>query len=142
MADAGFNDRRFPDGRVLRLCSSEEGTTISAVGRQLGTTRQGASKVVGIPRDRGFLEVDDSVISKREKSVVGTAQGIDYLRAKREATDAIEVELRAELGELGVSALMTLLDVLGQGEQLRLQVYLRRSRLSYWLTEQRLRQFS
>src|ERR1039458_6918508 len=31
MAEAGFGERKFPDGRVLRLCSSEAGSTISAI---------------------------------------------------------------------------------------------------------------
>ena len=69
MADAGFGERRFPDGRVLRLCS-DRGSTISAIGRELGITRQGASKVVGQLRDRGYVLVEDSVASKREKSVI------------------------------------------------------------------------
>src|ERR1700728_2005300 len=45
MAAAGFGERRFPDGRVLRLCSNAAGSTISAVGREIGITRQGAAKV-------------------------------------------------------------------------------------------------
>ncbi len=51
MAEAGFGERRFPDGRVLRMCSGEAGSTISAIGRELGITRQGASKVVTHLRD-------------------------------------------------------------------------------------------
>ena len=48
MAEAGFGERKFPDGRVLRVCSGRAGSTISAIGRELGITRQGASKVVSI----------------------------------------------------------------------------------------------
>ena len=75
MADSGFGERRFPDGRVLRLCSGQSGSTISAIGRELGITRQGASKVVGDLRDRGYVAVADSLTSKREKSVTLTSQG-------------------------------------------------------------------
>ena len=85
MAEAGFGERRFPDGRVLRLCSGQAGSTISAIGRELGITRQGASKVVGHLRDRGYVAVADSTTSKREKSVVLTSHGTDYLRAQRAA---------------------------------------------------------
>ena len=52
MADAGFDERRFPDGRVLRLCSRPAGSTISSIGRELGITRQGAGKVVSHLHDR------------------------------------------------------------------------------------------
>ena len=54
MADAGFGERRFPDGRVLRVCSGQTGSTIAAIGRELGITRQGASKVVAHLRDSGY----------------------------------------------------------------------------------------
>jgi DNA-binding MarR family transcriptional regulator len=126
MADAGFSERRFPDGRVLRLCS-DRGSTISAIGRELGITRQGASKVVGQLCDRGYVVVTDSMISKREKSVVLTNLGTDYLRAHRATARAIEEDLRAQLGESAFSALITLFDTLAQGEQPRMQTYLRGS---------------
>ncbi|HEY2562544.1 MAG TPA: hypothetical protein VGI44_02460, partial [Acidimicrobiales bacterium] len=42
----GFEDRGFPDGRVLRICSRIPEATISQIGRELGITRQGAGKVV------------------------------------------------------------------------------------------------
>ena len=79
MADAGFGERRFPDDRVLRASSGETGATISAIGRELGITRQGATKVVADLRDRGFVVVTDSKTSQREKSVALTARGTDYL---------------------------------------------------------------
>ena len=127
MAEAGFGERRFPDGRVLRMCSSEAGSTISAIGRELGITRQGASKVVMHLRDRGYVTVADSTTSKREKSVTVTSRGIDYLAHQRAAARTIEDELRAELGEAALSALGALLDALDAGEGLRLRAYLRRS---------------
>jgi hypothetical protein len=68
-----------------------------------------------------------SLTSKREKSVVLTPRGIDYLALLRTAARAIEDELRAEIGEVGFSALGALLDALDAGEELRLRAYLRRS---------------
>jgi DNA-binding MarR family transcriptional regulator len=127
MADAGFGERRFPDGRVLRLCSGQAGSTISAIGRELGITRQGASKVVGQLRDRGYVAVADSPTSGREKSVVVTSRGIDYLRTQRTAAREIEDELRADLGQAGFAGLLTLLELLDHGEQTRMRTYLRRS---------------
>ena len=127
MADAGFGERKFPDGRVLRLCSGQAGSTISAVGRELGITRQGASKVVGHLRDRGYVAVADSETSKREKSVILTSRGIDYLRVQRAAARAIEDELRVALGGEQFSGLFTLLDALDNGEGERMRTYLQRS---------------
>lgn len=127
MAEAGFGDRKFPDGRVLRLCSAEGGSTISAIGRELGITRQGASKVVAYLRDRGYVAVTDSATSKREKSVILTPRGVDYLAHQHAAVRAIENELLAQLGETALSALGALLDELNAGEEVRLRAYLRRA---------------
>jgi DNA-binding MarR family transcriptional regulator len=127
MADAGFGERRFPDGRVLRLCTGQSGSTISAIGRELGITRQGATKVVGHLRDAGYVAVADSATSRREKSVTLTSRGNGYLQAQRTAARSIEGELTASLGEEGCSGLFALLDALGDGESVRLRTYLRRS---------------
>jgi DNA-binding MarR family transcriptional regulator len=127
MADAGFGDRRFPDGRVLRQCSGPSGSTISAIGRELGITRQGASKVVARLGERGYVVVADSPTSKREKSVTLTPRGIDYLRAQRAAARRIEEGLRAEVGEAAFSGLLAVVDALDPGEQDRLRTYLQRS---------------
>ena len=127
MSEMGFGERRFPDGRVLRVCSGQAGSTISAIGRELGITRQGASKVVAHLRDRGYVAITDSTTSKREKSVVLTPRGIDYLAGQRVAARSIEDELRAELGAAAFSALAALLDALDAGEEVRLRGYLRRT---------------
>ncbi len=127
MAEAGFGERRFPDGRVLRLCAGQAGSTISAIGRELGITRQGASKVVGHLRDRGYVTVADSATSRREKSVLLTSRGVDYLRTQRAAVRAIEEELRSVLGEAGFTALHAVVDALDHGDMERMRAYLRRS---------------
>jgi len=127
MADAGFGERRFPDGRVLRLCSDHAGSTISGIGRELGITRQGAGKVVAHLRDRGYVSVADSATSGREKSVTITSRGTEYLAAQRKATRSIERHLRAELGDGGFSALFGLVDTLGHAGDIRMRTYLQRS---------------
>ena len=127
MAEAGFGERRFPDGRVLRVCAGEAGSTISAIGRELGITRQGASKVVAELRIVAMSPVADSTTSKREKSVVLTPLGVDYLAHQRAAARAIEDELRAELGDATFTALGSLLVALDAGDGVRLRAYLRRS---------------
>ena len=127
VAEAGFGDRRFPDGRVLRLCSGPAGVTIAAIGRELGITRQGASKVVGHLRARDYVAVADSATSAREKSVVLTARGMEYLQVQRAAARAIEDDMRTAVGEEGLSGLRALLDALDPGDQVRMRTYLRRS---------------
>ena len=129
MADAGFDERRFPDGRVLRLCSDPAGSTISSIGRELGMTRQGASKLVGHLQERGYVSVADSATSRREKTVTLTEVGSQYLSAQRDAVRAIERELRVELGETGLGAaaldvLYRLLDVLDDGDEVWMRSYL------------------
>jgi DNA-binding MarR family transcriptional regulator len=127
MAEAGFGERRFPDGRVLRLCAGPSGSTISAIGRELGITRQGAAKVVGHLSDSGYVKVADSATSKREKSVTLTWRGNEYLQAQRVAVRKIEHELSATLGAQGLSGLFVLLEALDDGESPPLRTYLRRS---------------
>lgn len=124
MADAGFDERRFPDGRVLRLCSDPTGSTISNVGRELGITRQGAGKVVSHLHDRGYVSVADSPTSGREKAVTLTALGTQYLAAQGDAVRTIERQLRQELGEEPLAALHRLVDVLDPGEEVRMRTYL------------------
>jgi len=128
MEAAGFGERRFPDGRVLRLCSTSQGSTISAIGREIGITRQGATKVVTHLVDRGYASVADSASNGREKSVTLTDRGVEYLQAQRSAAQRIERELRDRLGEAGFAALAELLEALGgDGEHVRLFDYLRRT---------------
>src|ERR1039458_2291101 len=69
LAAAGFDDRGFPDGRVLRMCSGPAETTIAQIGRELGITRQGASKNVASLRDRGYVTLSASATDGREKTV-------------------------------------------------------------------------
>ena len=130
MADAGFDERRFPDGRVLRLCSAPAGSTISNIGRELGMTRQGASKLVSHLQERGYVSVADSATSRREKTVTLTDLGTQYLGAQRSAVRTIEHEVRVELGGTGIGeealdVLYRLLDVLDGGDdKVRMRAYL------------------
>jgi len=131
MAAAGFDDRRFPDGQVLRLCSDAAGATIAAVGRELDITRQGAGKVVNRLRDRGYLSIAESSTSGREKSVTLTPRGAAYLEAQRKAVRAIEQELRSELGRLEFDGIYRLLDILAEGQETSMRGYLQRSVSSF-----------
>jgi DNA-binding MarR family transcriptional regulator len=124
---AGFGDRGFPDGRVLRLCSASDQTTISDIGRELGVTRQGASKLVSSLRGRGYVTVTPSAIDRREKLVRATPRALEFLAAQRRAARKLESELRRELGPDAFDALARLLDALGPEDQPRMRDYLRRT---------------
>jgi DNA-binding MarR family transcriptional regulator len=124
MATAGFSDRGFPDGRVLRMCRGTE-RTISQIGRELGVTRQAAGKAVGTLRDRGYVSVDPSPTSGREKVVTLTPEAEAYLAAHGAAVRRIERDLRSQLGDDGFTQLFRLLDALGADEDLRMRDYLR-----------------
>jgi DNA-binding MarR family transcriptional regulator len=126
MAAAGFPDRRYPDGRVLRLCARAGQVTASLIGRELGITRQGAGKIVTALRDRGYVVLEPSLADGREKIVTLTPQALDYLAAQRAAARQIERELRDQIGSEAFDGLFDLLDALGgQENQPRMRDYLR-----------------
>ncbi|HLG66802.1 MAG TPA: MarR family winged helix-turn-helix transcriptional regulator [Acidimicrobiales bacterium] len=126
MAAAGFADRGFPDGRVLRLCRQSEEVTASRIGRELGITRQGASKIVAALRDRGYVTLRRSSTDSREKVVRLTPRAHAYLAAQRSASRRIERDLRSQVGPEAFDGLFRLLDALGDDDQPRLRDYLRR----------------
>jgi DNA-binding MarR family transcriptional regulator len=126
MAAAGFTDRGFPDGRVLRLCARSEEVTASQIGRELGITRQGAGKIVAGLRDRGYVTLGTSPGDGREKVVTLTPRARDYLAAQRSAARRIEQELRNQAGAEAFESLLGLLDALGGAqEHPRMRDYLR-----------------
>jgi DNA-binding MarR family transcriptional regulator len=127
LAAAGFDERRFPDGRVLRICSHSAEATISQIGRELGITRQGASKIVATLRDRRYVTLKASATDGREKIVELTPRAIEYLAARRKAAREIESQLRTEIGADGFDSLYLLLEALGGDEQPRMSDYLRKA---------------
>jgi DNA-binding MarR family transcriptional regulator len=126
MAAAGFADRAFPDGRVLRICVRAGQTTIAQIGRELEITRQGAAKLVASLHDRGYLKVEASATSGREKSVSLTPRALEYLEAHRSAAREIERQVQAEIGSERLDSLSRLVQALGGEEQPRMIDYLRR----------------
>ena len=112
LAAAGFADRRFPEGRVLLMCSGPGETTISDIGRALGITRQGASKIVAGLRERGYLTVTPSAADGREKILTLTPRATDHLLTLHQAATDIETRLNNEIGADGVEQLFRFLDVI------------------------------
>jgi DNA-binding MarR family transcriptional regulator len=116
LAAAGFTDRRFPEGRVLRMCAGPGETTISDVGRGLGITRQGASKIVAVLKERGYLTVTPSAADGREKILTLTPRAAEFLMALHRAAGVIEARVREEIGPDGIEQLFRFLDVIAGGE--------------------------
>ena len=129
MAAAGFDERGFPDGRVLRMCSGPTETTVSQIGRELGITRQGASKIVAGLRDRRYVTLSPSQTDGREKIVTLTPRAVTYLATQRKAAREVERRLHKDLGDQGFEVLYRLLDALGGHEDVRLRDYLRKMRI-------------
>jgi DNA-binding MarR family transcriptional regulator len=123
---AGFT-RALPNGRVLRICARFTEPTISQIGRELGITRQGASKLIAGLRDRGYVMLRPSPEDGREKLVELTPRAIDYLAAQRNSARNVERRLRAELGADGFETLFQLLEAIGGDEQPRMSDYLRKA---------------
>jgi DNA-binding MarR family transcriptional regulator len=120
LAAAGFADRRFPQGRVLHMCADAGDTTISDVGRALGITRQGASKIVAGLRERGYVDVTPSPADGREKILTLTPRALAFLAARRGAALAIEARLRDDIGDEGVAQLLRFLDAVAGEDAPRL----------------------
>jgi DNA-binding MarR family transcriptional regulator len=116
LAAAGFDQRRFPDGRVLMMCAGPGETTISDIGRRLGITRQGASKIVAALRDRGYLEVSPSAADGREKILTLTPRAVQYLQAIGSAAGVIEARLLGEIGAEALAQFFRTLHLVADGE--------------------------
>lgn len=128
MAAAGFADRGFPDGRVLRLCARSDTVTASQIGRELGITRQGAGKIVAGLRDRGYVTLGASPDDAREKVVILTPRARDYLAAQHAAARRIEQELKSHVGTEAFEGVFALVEALGgEEDQPRMRDYLRRA---------------
>jgi DNA-binding MarR family transcriptional regulator len=128
MTAAGFGDRGFPDARVLRLC--REGVmTVSALGRELGVTRQRASAIVGTLVERRYVTLEPSPSDAREKIVTLTPRASEFLTARSHAARRIERNMRTRVGDDAYETLCEVLETIGGPEQPRMRDYLRKMRV-------------
>ncbi len=112
LSAAGFDERRFPQGRVLRICAAPGDTTISDIGRELGISRQAASKIVADLRSRGYLAVTPSAADGREKILTLTQHAVEFIAARHEAARTIEAQLRSQMGAQRIEELIRSLDAI------------------------------
>ena len=112
------------------MCSSPAETTISQIGRELGITRQGASKIVAGLQDRRYVTLSPSATDGREKIVKLTPRAVKYLATQRDAAHAIERHIRTELGPEALATVVRLAETLAGDEDLRMSDYLRQMRRS------------
>ena len=111
LAAEGFADQGFPDGPILRLCQ-EPGVTVTELGRELGISRQGASKFVAGLVERGYVSLEPSPSDRREKIVRPTAHARARVAAAVTARRALDREIAAELGEESLAAVRALAGLL------------------------------
>ena len=126
----GSTSAGFPTVGCCACVRIRQGQPFRISGGKLGITRQGAGKVVSHLEDRGYVFVADSPRSGREKAVTLTVLGKKYLTAQRRAVRTIERQLRADLsttqhGDEALDILYQLLDVLDEGDGIRMRTYLR-----------------
>jgi DNA-binding MarR family transcriptional regulator len=128
MAQRGFSNRAFPNGRVLRFCRATPDPTIAQIGRELSVSRQRAAQVVGHLRDDGYVTVTPSATSGKEKVVRITTRAEQYLAAHAASARKIERALERQLGPVRLKAVWNLIEVLSADDDLRMSDYLREKR--------------
>ncbi|HXW33585.1 MAG TPA: helix-turn-helix domain-containing protein [Acidimicrobiales bacterium] len=112
LAAEGFDDRGLSDERVLAVTSVRRAVTISCIGRELGMTRQGASKIVASLRERGYLTVTPWGADARQKIVELAPRAREYLEAHEVAARRIEDGLRREFGDVAIERFYAVLESL------------------------------
>jgi DNA-binding MarR family transcriptional regulator len=111
VARAGIEDMRPPFGYVIRALADRDRTLTELAGL-LGVSKQAAIKVVDEMEARGFLTRETSPDDRRVKVLHLTAKGRKVRRAAMAASNKMEQELRAELGDAAVADMRRALEQL------------------------------
>ncbi len=99
ISDAGYENLLPANASALYLINRIPAMSISDLARKLDITRQGASKVVFKLVKLGYLEVQPSIKSSREKSLFASERGVGYLIARKLAAEQVEVKFNQNLGD-------------------------------------------
>ncbi|MFD9207410.1 MarR family winged helix-turn-helix transcriptional regulator [Streptomyces sioyaensis] len=119
----GFTEKRLPNGAILRLCAKDDEMTVSRIGRELGISRQGASKQVTELCEQGYLTLEKSPGDGREKFVRPTANALAFLRSFDQARRELDEEIREQLGSAAFDALSALFTLLAEPGETRVNVW-------------------
>ncbi|HEY3556654.1 MAG TPA: MarR family transcriptional regulator [Kribbella sp.] len=122
LAADGFADSRFADGVAFQHLVAGP-VTISTLAERLGVTQQAASKSIADLERRGYVDRRPDPADARARQVVLTDRGQAVIAAAREHRAALDVELRAELGDAQVERarrlLLGVVDRLGASPAMR-----------------------
>lgn len=117
---AGVEDMRASFGFVIRALA-ERGRSLTELAAMLDVSKQAAIKVVDEMEERGFLRRDPHPGDRRQKILTLTDKGRTVRRAALRASQEMERELRAEVGDADVDAmrrvLLAFLESHGAGEE-------------------------
>lgn len=95
--EAGFTDITLVDTNLLANLDTE-GSTVTALARRAGVTRQAASQQVAALERLGYVERRPSDTDRRAVVVIQTAKGRDLLATALDVVSALEAAYEAELG--------------------------------------------
>ncbi|MFF0271061.1 MarR family winged helix-turn-helix transcriptional regulator [Kribbella sp. NPDC004536] len=122
IAAEGFADSRFADGVVFQHLVGGP-VTIGTLAEQLGVTQQAASKTVADLEKRGYVRRRPDPEDARARQVALTDRGDAVIAAARNHRAALDLEMRAELGDAQVERtrqlLLDVIDRLGASPALR-----------------------
>jgi DNA-binding MarR family transcriptional regulator len=102
--EAGIDDMRSSFGFVLRALA-ERDLTLTELASGLDVSKQAAIKVVDEMEARGFLAREPDPGDRRRKLLTITARGRAVREAALAASEEMERELRAEVGDADVEAM-------------------------------------
>jgi DNA-binding MarR family transcriptional regulator len=108
VAAAGVPDMRAPYGYVLRAVA-DGGLTLTELAERLAVTKQAAIKVVDEMEARGFVAREPAPDDRRAKLLRLTERGRRVRTAALAASEEMERELRADLGDADVEAMRRVL---------------------------------
>jgi DNA-binding MarR family transcriptional regulator len=111
LQEQGYADVSLGDTNLLANLDTE-GTTVTALARRAGVTRQAASQQVAALESAGYVERRPSETDGRAVVVVQTARGRALLAEALDVVEALEAEYAAVLGPRRLAALKSSLTAL------------------------------
>jgi DNA-binding MarR family transcriptional regulator len=103
MRAAGHDEMRPPYGFVIRALAAG-GLRLTELAERLGVTKQAALKVIDEMEARGLVDRTPAPGDRRAKLIRLTTRGQAVRRRALAASERMEAELRADLGDADVEA--------------------------------------